>query len=65
MIASEPTIFAFSRLKFVGKSHICRGNSVTPPPPPIWLYASGAHAKFACEARGENGKWMHKLVVKR
>ena len=32
----EPKISAFSRLKFVGKSHtcICRGNSVPPPPPP-------------------------------
>ena len=32
-------MFAFSRLKFVGKYHICWGNSPRAPG-----YASGAHA---------------------
>ena len=41
-------------------NHIFVGAIPCPPPPPIWLYVSGAH--FAC---GENGKWMHKLVIKR
>ena len=40
--ASDPKIFVFSRFKFVGKSHICWGNSPRAPPPPPG-YASGAH----------------------
>ena len=31
MIVSEPKIFAFYRLKFVGKYHICWGNSPRAP----------------------------------
>ena len=41
MIASEPKCFAFSRFKFVGKSHICWGDSPEPPG-----YPSGAHASW-------------------
>ena len=66
MIASEPKIFAFSHLKFVVKSHICRGNSVPPPPSGYTLVGlMQSDNLFAREARGENGKWMHKLVFKR
>ena len=60
MIASEPKIFAFSHLMFVGKSHICRGNSVPPPPPP-----SGYTLVGFMQSDSLFGKWMRKLVFKR
>ena len=43
-----------------------RGDS--PPPPQSGYTLVGLMQSdnlFASEARGENGKWMHKLVVKR
>ena len=56
MIASEPKIFAFSRLKFVGKSHICRGNSVPPlPPPPSGYTLVGLMQSDNLFAKTENG----------
>ena len=64
MIASEPNIFAFSRLKFVGKSHIMSGQfrAVPPPPPPSGYTLVGLMQSDNLFARGEKGKWMHKLV---
>ena len=71
MIASEPKFFAFSRFKYVGKSHICWGDSpraplatlvglmqvgaIPPSPPPTLGYASGAHATEKICSKTENG----------
>ena len=67
MIASEPKMFAFSRLKFVGKSHYLSGQFRAPPPQSGYTIVGLMQSDnlFAREARGENGKWMHKLVIKR